>query len=68
MNKKQTITRPLLYSTKECRELGIHQYKLKKLVNLGLLQRIKSRLNKNNNYYLKEEINNLLSEFYVESK
>lgn len=63
--KKQTITRPLLYSTKECKELGIPQYKLQKLVNQGLLQRIKSRLNKSKTYYLKEEINNLLSEFYI---
>lgn len=67
--KKKSITRPLLYSTKECEELGIPQYKLQKLVKQGIIQKIKSRLNKNHNYYLKEEINNLLSEFYiVESK
>ncbi len=39
-----------------------------RLVDQGLLQRIKSQLNKNYNYYLKEEINNILNEFYVESK
>lgn len=66
--KKQTITRPLLYSIKECKDLEIPQYKLQKLVKQGIIQKIKSRLNKNHNYYLKEEINNLLSEFYVESK
>ncbi len=68
MSKKQTIIRPLLYSTTECKELGVPQYKLQKLVKQGIIQKIKSRLNKNYNYYLKEEINNLLSEFYVESK
>ena len=66
--KKQTISRPLLYSTKEYKDLGVPQYKLQKLVNQGIIQKIKSRLNKNYNYYLKEEINNLLREFYVESK
>ncbi len=66
--KNKTITRPILYSTKECKELGIPQYKLQRLVDQGLLQRIKNRLNKNYNYYLKEEINNILNEFYVESK
>jgi len=65
MNKNQSITRPLLYSAKECKELGLPQYKLQNLVKQGLLKRVKSRLDKSFTYYLKEEVNSLLNELYI---